>query len=868
MKRKLTVAFVLFAVYLVVSAAPVAAASTATSIHTTDSDFNSQSRDDLQLEGSGTSAHLSVTKTRGEGAISRWKMNEGSGDTAGDAYGSNDGTLKGATHPEWVSSKSGMGEALSFDTDHGDYVDVPDSNSLDVTGDSITFGAWVNGDNFSKAENNQNFLLSKYDYGEFGYGMLISPGNDTHGYVRIDLNTDEPDGAPSNQRWSTDVMVKEGEWTPIYARYNGTHLSVWKNGEQKAVREWSGSINSSSGMDLTMGGPSNQPDSDKFGLTGSLDEPRIFGAALPDSQMETLASAPEDVADHEGSYTGTHTVEDADTGFTDLTLDNVAATVEWRGYDGSSWETITTDTYTTSGNKSVDLETGTPDYEQYRVVVDMEIDDGAGSDYVGELHAEGVTYPTYAPEVDDSSAEPTGKVDQKQVTLQIDATDRDFGLSHGDTATAEFYVNGSKVGTDTLTSNGTASLDYTATEGGERDWYVKVTDDYGHSDTSSTFTFQAPSELSIYNESDPDSLVSGPNTTVTLRFYFDDGSGMVVERSTNDGTINMTGLPVDQSFVVVADADGYYPRRIFVESLFQTQNVYLLPDSATAVEPIFTLQDYTGTYDSETTVLQVQRSLDGSWQTVTGDFFGASGEYPAQIERNVRHRLVLIDTTTGERKILGTYTPLTSERQTLKVKSSGEIELISPAVVDISPATGSLPALDGTTISTALNARGQTVDSWSAEVTYHEGGNVTTLATASKSSSGTADLSVDLAERVNGTVKVSVEYTIDGTTASETFTYEVTKTYQNKYSLFNTVGRIDTLVPEGNREGFKAFVSLIATVVLTTGAVHQLRASTEMAGLTAVGCIAGFAIIGWMSYDVLFASVVAFGAFTAVRRGL
>jgi hypothetical protein len=41
-----------------------------------------------------------------------------------------------------------------------------------------------------------------------------------------------------------------------------------------------------------------------------------------------------------------------------------------------------------------------------------------------------------------------------------------------------------------------------------------------------------------------------------------------------------------------------------------------------------------------------------------------------------------------------------------------------------------------------------------------------------------------------------------------------------------------------------------------------------MAGLTAVGCIAGFSIIGWMTYDVLFASVVAFGAFAAVRRGL
>jgi len=38
-------------------------------------------------------------------------------------------------------------------------------------------------------------------------------------------------------------------------------------------------------------------------------------------------------------------------------------------------------------------------------------------------------------------------------------------------------------------------------------------------------------------------------------------------------------------------------------------------------------------------------------------------------------------------------------------------------------------------------------------------------------------------------------------------------------------------------------------------------------GLVAVGTMSGFAVIGWLGYDVVFAGGVAWVSLTAVRRG-
>ena len=67
--------------------------------------------------------------------MSHWKFDEGSGSTASDPSGGNDGTLTGAPGPIWTTGKIGP-YALDFDG-VDDWVDIGD---LHV--DYLTFSSW------------------------------------------------------------------------------------------------------------------------------------------------------------------------------------------------------------------------------------------------------------------------------------------------------------------------------------------------------------------------------------------------------------------------------------------------------------------------------------------------------------------------------------------------------------------------------------------------------------------------------------------------------------------------------------------------------------------------------------------------------
>jgi len=91
-----------------------------------------------------------------DGVVGAWHFDEGEGTIAHDTSGEgNDGTLydanstndDGNTPPQWVDGK--FGKALEFDG-VDDYVEVPDSESLNIT-DEITVMAWVKEENIPQA---------------------------------------------------------------------------------------------------------------------------------------------------------------------------------------------------------------------------------------------------------------------------------------------------------------------------------------------------------------------------------------------------------------------------------------------------------------------------------------------------------------------------------------------------------------------------------------------------------------------------------------------------------------------------------------------------------------------------------------------
>jgi hypothetical protein len=389
-------------------------------------------------------------------------------------------------------------------------------------------------------------------------------------------------------------------------------------------------------------------------FNGQADEIQIYNTRLSESEIDRFV---EQTAYDTGWYeSANHSVSDAVNAWTKLSLTNATANVEWQAWNSSSatWQVVNSSQFSSTGNHTLDI-SGTS-YEKWRTNVTFQKD---GSNPTAELHNEGILVETSAPTVDDSSLSPNSTsetLDSTTVTLEANVSDADFGRSQGDELTAEWYVDGSLKGTTTVTSNGTASYTIDSPAAGEHDWHVDFSDQYGQTTSSATASFTMPDELRIYKENATDTLVD--SVTVELRFHGVEDDTLTVERETTNGKIDMTGLPVDEEFVVVAKADDYYNRRIYIASLVDQQNVYLLPKAKKAVYNVFALSDKSGTYPAGETRLIIQRGLNVSgqfqWTTVSGDFFGATNDHQTYLRYNQRYRLI-IENNEGDRRVIGSY---------------------------------------------------------------------------------------------------------------------------------------------------------------------------------------------------------------------
>lgn len=469
----------------------------------------------------------------------------------------------------------------------------------------------------------------------------------------------------------------------------------------------------------------------------------------------------------------------------------------------------------------------------------------------------------YAPGLDNSSADPPdgAKLTERDQTFSIDVSDIDFAEPSGDTVTAELYVDGSAVGSDTLTANETATVNHTISKGGVHQYYWIATDEYGFQTTSQTFSLSVPSELRIFNESAPTQLVD--NATVELRMYTNEtGNAQIHERSTTDGSINMTGIPADQPFVVVAQADGYLPRRIFVPSLYESQKIFLLPDTKEYVDATFAIQDYSGQFPQDETVLIVQRELNGTLQTVLGDYFGANGQFPAQIAYNQRHRLILYNVETGAELQLGTFTPIASGPQTVTVSPTGTIQVTAVDPTVSFPQLNRLPAKPSVPFDLSLAENDEAVTEWMATIEYANGSTNTVLYNATAGPDEAIAATLDLEELDGGTVTATVEYTLeDGTTRTLSKTYAVQAYLENDNSLLASLSAFVNLAPSSNQGSMTTFLAMFLTVFVTAGIVWKVPMPTEMVGITAWFVLAVFGVLGWVPYQMLFIAGVAAASF-------
>lgn len=290
-----------------------------------------------------------------------------------------------------------------------------------------------------------------------------------------------------------------------------------------------------------------------------------------------------------------------------------------------------------------------------------------------QLHNEGVQFTNAHPQINNSSATPSGGTTtaSNDVTLNISVNDTTFSRPQGDSVVVEFFVDGNSEGTKTLGSNGTASLGVTVSSGSHT-WSVNATDDWGGTTPSQQFSFGTPANLTIRNESNPDEIIKPDE--VTCAFFTLDGSvqNNLAERNTTTGNISLGGLPTADEFVVQCSATDFHTRTILLKSLTSQSNIYLINSTGAAatVNVQLSLQDSTGLFPTSETRIQLERALNQSgnlsFRVVSGDIFGAAGTFRDTLINDARYKIT-IENTDGDSRELGPYTATTDETATLSV---------------------------------------------------------------------------------------------------------------------------------------------------------------------------------------------------------
>jgi PKD repeat protein len=218
----------------------------------------------LTSTGSGSSdteqksGLIRVSGDESGGPVAAYSFDAGNGGTLGDASGNgNDGAISGA---QW-SGQGRHGGALYFDG-NGDMVSVPDSPSLDASGE-LTLEAWV----YPTATLSgwQTVMLKERDSG-LAYALNAhSDRNAPATAVRIggDRNT-----------FGTS-RLETGRWSHLAATYDGYEHRLYVNGELVASQQLTGSIAQSGGA-LRLGG--NTVWGNYF--RGRMDDVRVYDRAL------------------------------------------------------------------------------------------------------------------------------------------------------------------------------------------------------------------------------------------------------------------------------------------------------------------------------------------------------------------------------------------------------------------------------------------------------------------------------------------------------------------------------------------------------------------------------------------------------------
>jgi len=213
------------------------------------------------------------------GLVGYWKFDKGSGNIAVDSSGNgNNGTL--INSPAWVDGV--FGKALSFDG-ASNYVQIPDSSSLDVTA-NVTVAAWVYPRAYvDNAGDNPHIVSRCAANGQSIYLFGIYPNSHKIMYAVC--------GTGNTLVQSSAANLTLNAWTYLAITYNGSYVSLYINGTFNSGYAQSGPIQTTSNR-LTIG-CNSYPVTTYAYFNGTIDEVRIYNRTLSQQEIQEIMVIPE-----------------------------------------------------------------------------------------------------------------------------------------------------------------------------------------------------------------------------------------------------------------------------------------------------------------------------------------------------------------------------------------------------------------------------------------------------------------------------------------------------------------------------------------------------------------------------------------------
>jgi hypothetical protein len=201
-----------------------------------------------------------------EGLVAYWKFDEGSGGTATDSAGTNNGVLVGDT--TWTTGR--VDGALSFDGD-GDYVAV--SPIAVLTGNTLTAQAWIRVSNLGAF--NPILTQNVYSMSNDGYYLYVFDGCPTFFVVKSFVGS---------AKAASPEPINADQWYHVAGTNDGTRLKLYVNGQLKASVPSGGGLTGVNN-NAYIGCESISP----YYYTGLIDDVRIYDRAVSESEFRDIA---------------------------------------------------------------------------------------------------------------------------------------------------------------------------------------------------------------------------------------------------------------------------------------------------------------------------------------------------------------------------------------------------------------------------------------------------------------------------------------------------------------------------------------------------------------------------------------------------